>query len=69
MTQKTNSTKAASAVAVESLYTVEELVAVAKSVFNASPDIVMAALRLEGVKKTTLKEAQRIVEAFRKKEV
>lgn len=68
MAQKTNSTETATA-AVESLYTVEELAAVAKDVFKASPDIVTAALRLEGVKKTTLKEAQRIVEAFRKKEV
>lgn len=68
MAQKTNSTETATA-AVESLYTVEELAAVAKNVFKASPDIVTAALRLEGVKKTTLKEAQRIVEAFRKKEV
>ena len=68
MAQKTNSTETATA-AVESLYTVEELAAVAKDVFKASPDIVTADLRLEGVKKTTLKEAQRIVEAFRKKEV
>lgn len=68
MAQKTNSTETATA-AVGSLYTVEELAAVAKDVFKASPDIVTAALRLEGVKKTTLKEAQRIVEAFRKKEV
>lgn len=68
MAQKTNSTETATA-AVESLYTVEELAAVAKDVFKASPDIVTAALRLESVKKTTLKEAQRIVEAFRKKEV
>ena len=68
MAQKTNSTETATA-AMESLYTVEELAAVAKDVFKASPDIVTAALRLEGVKKTTLKEAQRIVEAFRKKEV
>ncbi len=68
MAQKTNSTETATA-AVESLYTVEELAAVAKDVFKASPDIVTAALRLKGVKKTTLKEAQRIVEAFRKKEV
>ena len=68
MAQKTNSTETATA-AVESLYPVEELAAVAKDVFKASPDIVTAALRLKGVKKTTLKEAQRIVEAFRKKEV
>ena len=54
MAQKTKSTETATA-AVESLYTVEELAAVAKDVFKASPDIVTAALRLKGVKKTTLK--------------
>lgn len=53
----------------ESLYTADELVACAKQVFHASPDIVRAALRLAGVTKTTQKEAAKIVEAFRKKEV
>lgn len=68
MASKTSSVKAAPA-AGESLYTVDELTAVAKSVFGTSPDIVKAALRLEGVQKTTQREAARIVEAFRKMEV
>ncbi len=69
MTSKTSSTETVTAAAVESLYTVEELAAAAKEVFHASPDIVKAALRLNGVQKTTQKEAARIVEAFRKMEV
>lgn len=69
MAQKTNSTEPTNVAKVESLYTVAELATEAKNVFHTSPDIVTAALRMEGVKKTTLTEAKRIVEAFRKKEV
>lgn len=69
MTSKTSSTETAATAAVESLYTVDELAAAAKEVFHASPDVVKAALRLNGVQKTTRKEAARIVEAFRKMEV
>lgn len=68
METKTNSVKAEPA-AEESLYTVEELAAEAKTVFGTNPDIVKAALRLAGVQKTTKREAVRIVEAFRKMEV
>lgn len=66
---KTADKAAAPVATAESLYTTEELAACAKQVFHASPDIVRAALRLAGVTKTTQKEAARIVEAFRKKEV
>lgn len=69
MTSKMSSTETAATAAVESLYTVDELAAAAKEVFHASPDVVKAALRLNGVQKTTRKEAARIVEAFRKMEV
>lgn len=69
MTSKTSSTEPAKPAVVESLYTVAELAAVAKEVFHTSPDIVTAALRMKGVKKTTQKEAARIVEDFRKMEV
>lgn len=53
----------------ESLYTAEELAAAAGTVFHTTPDLVTAALRVAGVTKTTQKEAARIVEAFRKREV
>lgn len=69
MANKTSAVKTAAPGTVDSAYTVDELAACAKQVFNASPDIVRAALRLAGVKKTTQKEAAKIVEAFRKKEV
>lgn len=68
MANKTSSTDTAAATA-ESLYTVDELAAAAKDVFHTSPDIVKAALRLNGVQKTTQREAARMVEAFRKMEV
>lgn len=69
MESKTSAAKTAPETTAESLYTAEELAACAKQVFHASPDIVRAALRLAGVTKTTQKEAAKIVEAFRKKEV
>ena len=62
------STAAKTAESAESLYTVAELAACAQ-IFGTSPDIVTAAMRVAGVKKTTQREASRIVEAFRKKEV
>lgn len=70
MATKTSAVKtAAPEPTAESVYTVDELAACSMTVFKASPDIVRAALRLAGVNKTTQKEAARIVEAFRKKEV
>lgn len=68
MANKTSSTDTAVTTA-ESLYTVDELAAAAKDVFHTSPDIVKAALRLNGVQKTTQREAARMVEEFRKMEV
>lgn len=49
-------------------YTVEEF-AEASSMFGASPDIVTAALRVAGVKRTTKSAAEKIINQFRKKEV
>lgn len=51
-------------------YTVEEFAA-NPSVFGEaiSPDIVTAALRVAGVKKTTKSEAEKIINKFRSKEV
>lgn len=54
---------------VEAEYTVAEFAAVAGTVFNASPDIVTAALRVSGIERTTKSAALDIVEKFRKKEV
>lgn len=53
----------------ESLYTVDEMAACAKQVFHTNQDIVRAALRVAGVKRTTVGEAAKIVDKFRKKEV
>ena len=50
-------------------YTAEELVRASKSVFSVSPDIATAALRLAGVKRTTIAEASRIIHDFANKEV
>lgn len=69
MTKAKSSEQAAEAAVEESLYTMEELAAAAKAVFHTNSDIVTAALRMAGVKKATQKEAAKIVEAFRKKEV
>ena len=68
MTKAKNSDKAATAEA-ESLYTVGELAAAAEQVFHTNPDMVTAALRVAGVTKTTQREAAKLVEAFRKREV
>ena len=69
MTKAKSSEQAAEAAVEESLYTVAELAAAAQAVFHTNSDIVTAALRMAGVKKATQKEAAKIVEAFRKKEV
>ena len=50
-------------------YTVEEFAENAVTLFGASSDIVTAALRMAGVKKTTKSAASKIIEEFRKKEV
>jgi hypothetical protein len=52
-------------------YTVEEFAAGAGTIFDeaVSPDIVTAALRVAGVKKTTKSEAKKIIDKFKTKEV
>lgn len=50
-------------------YTAEEFAVCARSVFGVSPDIVTAALRVAGVKKTTKSAAEKIIKEFCKKEV
>ena len=52
-------------------YTVEEFAANPSAVFGEaiSPDIVTAALRVAGVKKTTKSAAKTIINKFRSKEV
>ena len=51
------------------MYTIEELVAVAKKEFGYSNFLVHAALTQAGKKKFTLEEAHEIVDAFANKEV
>ena len=54
----------------EAVYTVEEFVAAAPNVFkNVRAECVAAAFKLAGVQTATVKEAQRIVNDFCKKEV
>ena len=54
--------------AVESKYTVEELV-VAAGVLKATPDVVRTALKLDGKDAYTVKEAEKVVAAFGGKKV
>ena len=68
-TKKTEATETTEQAVQEAEYTVAEFAAVAATVFNASPDIVTAALRVAGIEKTTKSAALEIVEKFRKKEV
>jgi len=51
------------------MYTIKELVAVARKQFGRSPVLVEAALKTSGKKKFTLEEAQTIIEAFATQEV
>jgi hypothetical protein len=53
----------------ESEYKAAELAAVSKNAFNVSPDCVIAALRVAGKEKATLKEAKEIIYKFTHKEV
>ena len=52
-------------------YTADEFAEAAGSVFGTgtSPDTVRAAFRVNGVKKATVEEAKKLVNAFAKKEV
>lgn len=53
----------------ESVYTVEEFVTNAETLFKRKPECVGAALMEKGIEKCTKSEAQKIVEEFMKKEV
>jgi hypothetical protein len=53
----------------EPTYTVEEFAAAPQSVGTESPDIVIAALSVEGKTSYTVSEAEEIVKKFKKKEV
>jgi len=48
----------------ESEYSADDLAAVARQRFGVTPEAVAAALKIAGVKQTTLTEAQRIVKQF-----
>lgn len=51
------------------MYTIEELVQAARKIFDASPVLVEAALKLTGRTKFELSEAKEIVAAFANREV
>ena len=51
------------------VYTAEELAQVSDRVFETSPEIVIAALRVAGVKSATIAEAGKIIKEFANKEV
>lgn len=53
----------------ESVYTAAELAASAKDCFGTTPEVVTAALQLEGITATTERQARTIVRAFLTKEV
>ena len=53
----------------ETLYSIDELTAEPQKVFGTNEVIAKAALKMAGRVKYTEKEAARIVESFRKKEV
>lgn len=50
-------------------YTAAELAQASKKVFNTSPDIVTAALRMAGVESATIAEAAEVIKKFANKEV
>lgn len=54
----------------EAVYTVDEFVAAAPNIFkNVRTECIVAAFRMAGVQDATVREAQRIVNDFCKKEV
>lgn len=65
-TSKKGSSTAKAAV---SMYAVEDLAGVARSLFGCSPDIVTAALRSAGAQMYTKDDALAIVDKFRRKKV
>lgn len=68
MAQKTTA-KAAGAAAPEAEYSVQELVAAARSKFGVSPDIMAAALKTAGLARASKARAKKLAEDFAKKEV
>ena len=54
---------------VPSVYSVRELAANARKIFNTRQECVVAALKVEGKTEYTVSEAKEIVEKFLKKEV
>jgi len=52
----------------ESEYTAKELAQNAAALFGTSHDVAAAALKMAGVKQTTVKNAKAIIEKFRKGE-
>lgn len=53
----------------ESVYSVKELAANARKIFNTRQECVVAALKVDGKAEYTVSEAKEIVEKFLKKEV
>lgn len=53
----------------ESVYSVKELAANAKKIFNTRQECVVVALKVDGKAEYTVSEAKEIVEKFLKKEV
>lgn len=53
----------------ESVYSVKELAANARKIFDTRQECVVAALRVDGKSEYTVSEAKEIVEKFLKKEV
>lgn len=62
-------TKQATAKPTAPQYTAAELANAANKVFGVPQDVVTAALRMAGVKSTTVEEAKKIVKEFAGKEV
>lgn len=53
----------------ESLYTAAELAADAETIFNTTPECVLAALKEKGLGECTKREAEETVKAFRERTV
>ena len=68
-TEKQQATNKASKTPQESVYSVSELAANARKIFDTRQECVAAALRAAGKSECTVSEAKKIVEKFLKKEV
>lgn len=71
MGEKTKKTPAREPIIQETQYTMEELAAASETVFGKGtmPECVIAAFRVEGIKKATKSEAQKLVKKYLTKEV